>query len=144
MAIVNKSVLLEYSTEQMFALVDNIEDYPKFLPWCGDVEVARDEKSQEVVAKLTIDFHGFRKSFTTKNINTRPESIAMSLVDGPFSKLHGGWTFKPLGADACKVQLNLEYDMNGHVLASLLEQVFGAIANSMIDAFCTRAKEIYG
>jgi ribosome-associated toxin RatA of RatAB toxin-antitoxin module len=144
MAIVNKSVLLEYSAEQMFALVDNIEDYPKFLPWCGDVEVARDGISQEVIARLTIDFHGFRKSFTTKNINTRPESIAMSLVDGPFSKLHGGWTFKPLRADACKVELNLEYDMSGHVLASLLEQVFGAIATSMIDAFCTRAKEIYG
>lgn len=144
MAFVNKSVLLEYSAEQMFALVDNIEAYPTFLPWCGGVEVKRDEGNREVIAKLTIDFHGFRKSFTTKNTNIRPESISMSLVDGPFSKLQGGWTFKPLRDNACKVALNLEYDMQGHVLASLIEQVFGAIATSMMDAFCQRAKEIYG
>ncbi len=144
MAFVSKSVFLEYSAEQMFALVDNIEDYPKFLPWCGEVVVQREKDNHEVVARLTIDFHGFRKSFTTKNVNVRPESISMGLVDGPFTKLQGGWTFKPLRADACKVELNLEYDMQKHVLASLIEQVFGAIATSMVDAFCQRAKAVYG
>ncbi|RJX32012.1 MAG: type II toxin-antitoxin system RatA family toxin [Oxalobacter sp.] len=144
MAFVNKSVLLEYSAEQMFALVDNIEAYPTFLPWCGDVEVKRSDDNGEVLARITIDFNGFRKSFTTKNANRYPEAISMSLVEGPFNKLQGGWTFKPLRDNACKVELNLEYDMQGHVLAALIEQVFGAIAVSMIDAFCRRAKEIYG
>ena len=144
MAFVSKSVLLEYSAEQMFALVDNIEDYPKFLPWCAEVDVKRDADNREVLARLTIDFHGFRKSFTTKNANTPAAAISMGLVDGPFTKLQGGWTFKPLRADACKVELNLEYDMQKHPLASLVEQVFGAIATSMVDAFCQRAKDMYG
>ena len=144
MAFVNRSVLLEYSAEQMFALVDGIEEYPKFLPWCSEAEVTRGENNHELVAKLTINFGGFRKSFTTRNINTRPESISMSLVSGPFSRLEGGWTFKPLRADACKVELNLEYDLAGHFLEALIEKVFGAIAASMVDSFCKRAKEVYG
>lgn len=144
MAFVSKSVLLEYSAEQMFALVDNIEDYPQFLPWCSEVDVKRENGNQKVVARLTIDFHGFRKSFTTQNANVHAESISMALVDGPFTKLQGGWTFKSLRANACKVELNLEYDMQKHPLASLVEQVFGALATSMVDAFCQRAKAVYG
>lgn len=144
MAIVNKSVLLEYSAEQMFALVDSIEEYPKFLPWCGGAEVQRNGENGEVVAKLTMNFNGFRKSFTTKNVNVSPESISMALVDGPFTRLDGGWTFKPLRADACKVELKLEYDFTGHLLEALITQVFGAIASSMVDSFCKRAKEVYG
>lgn len=144
MAFVNRSVLLEYSAEQMFALVEGIEDYPKFLPWCGGVRVQRDGDNGEVMAELTIDIGGIRKYFTTRNRNTKPESITMTLVNGPFSRLDGGWTFKPLRADACKVELTLEFDLSGHPLQILIEQAFGAIANSMVDSFCKRAKEMYG
>lgn len=143
MAIVNKSVLLEYSAEQMFALVDGIEEYPKFLPWCGGTQVTRDGNG-EVIARLTLDIGGFNKHFTTKNQNVQPNSITMTLVDGPFSKLDGSWTFKYLSANACKVELNLEYDLTGHPLAILIDQVFGAIAGSMVEAFYKRAKEVYG
>lgn len=144
MAIVNKSVLLAYSAEQMFALVDDIESYPQFLPWCGATAVSRAEDGNEVTAEMTVDFNGFRKSFTTRNRNEPPESITMALVAGPFRKLDGRWTFKPLRQDACKVELSLEYDLSGHALEMLLNQVFGAIAGSMVDSFCRRAKELYG
>ena len=144
MAIVNKSVLLEYSAEQMFALVDGIENYPQFLPWCGGAQVRRNGDNSEVIAQLTLDIGGFKKNFTTKNFNVQPGSITMTLVDGPFSKLDGGWTFKALREDACKVELNLEYDLTGHPLAFVIDQVFGAIAGSMVEAFTQRAKSIYG
>ena len=144
MAFINKSVLLEYSADQMFALVDGIENYPEFLEWCSEVDVQRDGGNEEVVAKVTMYFHGFRQSFTTKNINVRPGSIRMELVNGPFTKLDGRWTFKPLRADACKVEFDLEYDFSGHLLESIIDPVFGAIANSLIDSFCKRAEAVYG
>jgi ribosome-associated toxin RatA of RatAB toxin-antitoxin module len=144
MAFINKSVLLEYSAEQMFALVDKVEDYPQFLPWCGGVEVNRDDGSDEVVAKVTMNFHGFQKSFTTRNINARPESITMGMVNGPFTKLDGTWTFKSLRPDACKIELNLEYSFSGHLLEAIIDPVFGAIAGSLVDSFCQRAKVVYG
>jgi len=144
MTFINKSVLLEYSAEQMFALVDGIEDYPEFLDWCSEVEVKRGEDNQELLATISLNFHGFRQSFTTRNINVHADTITMALVSGPFNKLDGVWTFKPLRADACKVEFNLEYDFAGHLLEAIIDPVFGAIAGSFIDSFCKRAKEVYG
>ncbi|MEA5097914.1 MAG: type II toxin-antitoxin system RatA family toxin, partial [Burkholderiaceae bacterium] len=140
MTSVKRSVLLEYSAEQMYALVERVEDYPQFLPWCSDVDVQRDAGTSEVLAKLSLNFHGFRQSFTTRNQNVQPESITMALVSGPFRKLNGRWTFKHLRADACRVELDLEYDLSGHLLEQMIDQVFGAIANSYVDSFCQRAK----
>ncbi|MBS1170143.1 MAG: putative cyclase/dehydrase [Burkholderiaceae bacterium] len=144
MGSVRKSILLGYSAEQMYTLVERIEEYPQFLPWCGGVSVLRDGDDGAVTATLTIAIHGFRQSFTTRNRNVPGQSIAMSLVDGPFSKLRGGWLFKPLGDDGCKVDFGLEYEFSNPVLAGVVGPVFNAVAASFVESFHDRAKEIYG
>src|SRR6478752_151175 len=108
MAVVHKSVLVGYSAEQMFALVDRVEDYPKFLPWCGGVEVKEREENR-LVATLSINYHGIKQSFTTENTNSPPELMKMRLLEGPFKHLDGTWVFKPLRADACKIEFDLRY-----------------------------------
>jgi ribosome-associated toxin RatA of RatAB toxin-antitoxin module len=143
MAVVHKSVLLAYSAEQMFALVDGIEEYPKFLPWCGGAEV-RKREGDKVLAALTINYHGIRQSFTTENTNTPPTSISMALVEGPFKHLHGIWHFKPLRADACKVEFDLQYEFSSKILEQIIGPVFSMIANSFVDSFCKRAEAVYG
>lgn len=143
MAVVHKSVLLGYSARQMFDLVDRVEDYPKFLPWCGGVEV-RERGDNKVVASVGINFHGVRQSFTTANTNTPPNAIHMSLVDGPFKTLNGVWTFKELREDACKVELDLQYEFSSRLLEQVVGPVFGMIANSMVDSFTKRAETVYG
>ncbi|WBS00705.1 type II toxin-antitoxin system RatA family toxin [Pseudoduganella sp. SL102] len=143
MAVVHKSVFLGYSAQQMFDLVDRVEDYPKFLPWCGGVEV-RERGENSVVASVGINFHGVKQSFTTSNTNTPPTAIKMNLVDGPFKTLHGTWTFKPLRDDACKVELDLQYEFSSRLLEQVIGPVFGMIANSMVDSFCKRAETVYG
>lgn len=143
MAVVHKSVLLGYSAEQMFALVDNIEDYPKFLPWCGGTEV-RKRDGNKVVALLAINYHGVKQTFSTENTNEPPTSMNMSLVEGPFRHLNGTWTFRPLRSDACKVEFNLEYEFSSKVLEQIIGPVFNMIANSFVDSFCKRAEVVYG
>ncbi|MES2740865.1 MAG: type II toxin-antitoxin system RatA family toxin [Pseudomonadota bacterium] len=143
MAVVHKSVFLGYSAEQMFSLVAKVEDYPKFLPWCGGVEI-RERSGNTVVASLGIHYHGVRQSFTTSNENSAPTCIKMRLVDGPFKSLDGVWTFKALRDDACKVELDLHYEFSSRVLEQLIGPVFGVIANSMVDSFCKRAETVYG
>lgn len=143
MAVVHKSVLVAYSAEQMFALVDRVEDYPKFLPWCGGVTVRqRDDRS--LVATIAIHFHGIKQSFTTNNVNIHPTSINMGLVDGPFKHLDGVWTFKPLRSDACKIEFDLNYEFSNKLLEKLIGPVFNMIANSFVDSFCKRAEAVYG
>ncbi|SFV16193.1 type II toxin-antitoxin system RatA family toxin [Pseudoduganella namucuonensis] len=143
MAVVHKSVILGYSAEQMFELVAKVEDYPKFLPWCGGVDI-KDRGDNTLVASLAIHYHGIHQSFTTSNVNTRPSSMKMTLVDGPFKTLDGTWTFKPLREDACKVELDLHYEFASRILEQVIGPVFGMIANSMVDSFCKRAETVYG
>lgn len=143
MAVVHKSVLVGYSATQMFALVDNVTDYPKFLPWCGGVKViSRD--NEKLVATLTINYHGVRQSFTTENTNTPPSAMKMRLIDGPFKTLNGTWTFKSLREDACKVEFDLRYEFSNRLLEQIIGPVFSVIANSFVDSFCKRADTVYG
>ncbi|MES2832173.1 MAG: type II toxin-antitoxin system RatA family toxin [Pseudomonadota bacterium] len=143
MAVVHKSVLLGYSAEQMFALVDRVEDYPKFLPWCGGVLV-KERLDDRLIATLQINYHGVRQSFTTENTNAAPSLMKMRLIDGPFKSLDGTWTFKALRADACKVDFDLKYEFSSRLLEQLIGPVFSMIANSFVDSFCKRAEAIYG
>ena len=143
MSVVHKSVLLHYSAEQMFALVDRVEDYPQFLPWCGGVEV-RELEGNRLVATLQINYRGIKQTFTTENRNNPPTSMEMALVEGPFRQLHGTWNFKPLRADACKIEFDLHYEFSSRILEQLIGPVFNMIANSFVDSFCRRAETVYG
>jgi ribosome-associated toxin RatA of RatAB toxin-antitoxin module len=143
MAVVHKSVLLGYSAEQMFALVERVEDYPKFLPWCGGVAV-RERGDTRLVATLSINFHGVKQSFTTENANRPPRSITMTLIEGPFKHLDGTWSFKPLRDNACKIEFDLHYEFSSKILEQIIGPVFNMIANSFVDSFCKRAETVYG
>lgn len=143
MAVVHKSVLLGYSAEQMFTLVDRVEDYPQFLPWCGGVEV-KERGENSLIATLKINFHGVRQSFTTRNTNNRPQSMTMELLEGPFKHLHGTWNFKPLREDACKIDFDLQYEFSNKLIEGVIGPVFNMIATSFVDSFSKRAEQVYG
>jgi ribosome-associated toxin RatA of RatAB toxin-antitoxin module len=142
MAVVHKTVFVAYSSEQMFALVEKVEDYPRFLPWCGAVEVAQRSEHQ-LTATLSINYHGIKQRFTTNNKNLPPHSMEMSLVEGPFKQLLGRWKFTELRPDACKIEFDLTYEFSSKLLEHMIGPVFGKIANSFVDSFCARAEAIY-
>lgn len=134
-------MLIEHSAEKMFALVDGVEEYPAFLPWCGGAEVM-DRTPTSLQAKLHISYHGIRASFSTLNENVPGRSIRMRLNDGPFRKLDGAWDFTPLGDGACKIQFMLVYEFSSTVLDKVLGPVFNHIANSFVEAFIQRADQL--
>jgi ribosome-associated toxin RatA of RatAB toxin-antitoxin module len=139
---VNKSVLVPYSDHQMFELVDRVDLYPQFLPWCGGASVV-DQGGNLKMARIDIDYHGIRAHFTTDNANRPPESIVVTLRDGPFRHLHGEWRFRALGEHGCKVELELAYEFATHLLDKAIGPVFSHIANTFIDAFVRRAEHVY-
>ena len=142
MALVNKSVLVPYSAQQMFDLVADIEAYPTFLPWCGAASVL-ERREGETLARIDIHYRGIRAHFTTSNQNHPPDAIVIVLRDGPFRKLDGTWRFKTLAAAACKVEFCLEYEFATAILERIIGPVFGHIADSFIDAFVRRAESVY-
>jgi ribosome-associated toxin RatA of RatAB toxin-antitoxin module len=144
MAQVDKSVLIEYACSEMYALIRDVEQYPRFLPWCSGATVTPIEDAQTVRASLAIDYHGVRTSFTTENRHNPPANIEIELIEGPFRQLHGSWQLTPLGDGACKVRLRLSYEFSSRLLEKLVGPVFGYIANSLVEAFVKRAAQLYG
>jgi len=143
MADVSRSVLVGYTPAQMFALVDAVEDYPKFLPWCSAASVShRDERTTR--ATISIRFRGLSQQFTTQNEKEAPREMRLRLVEGPFRRLDGTWRFSELASRGCKVELRLEYEFSSRILEKLIGPVFDHIANTMVDAFAKRAEQVYG
>lgn len=141
MAQVRKTVLVEHPAQAMFALVDQVEDYPAFLPWCGGTEVKwRDELT--TVATIHIDYMGVKQSFTTENSKQAPTAMNLALKNGPFSHLQGHWRFLALGETACKIEFALDYRFSSRMLESLLTPVFSHITNTFVDAFVNRADQV--
>ncbi len=143
MAIVEKSVLVHFSVQQMFDLVRTVDDYPQFLPWCGAGHVEQVDENLER-ATVEIAFKGVKQSFCTLNRLRPHEEIHMSLVEGPFAHLEGTWSFLELTADACKVNFRLEYEFSSKVLEQLVGPVFSSVANSFVDCFINRAETLHG
>jgi ribosome-associated toxin RatA of RatAB toxin-antitoxin module len=143
MAVVEKSVLIERTAKQMFELVDNVADYPKFLPWCDGVDI-HERNENTTVATLHINYHGLKAHFSTSNYKEAPSRMDMTLRDGPFKHLDGKWRFIPLGTTACKIEFCLHYEFSNRMLETVLGPVFNHIANTFVESFVKRAQSVYG
>jgi len=143
---VHKSVLIWYSAQEMFALVTDVAKYPEFLPWCDRATVL-ESSDKGMKAQVGISFSGIRQTFTTHNTHVPGREVGMKLVDGPFSRLDGRWTFTPVGGGdqrACRVELDLHYGFDNPALGALVGPVFDRIAGTLVDAFVKRAEQVHG
>jgi ribosome-associated toxin RatA of RatAB toxin-antitoxin module len=127
----------------MYALVEGIESYPEFLPWCAASRVHRRTET-ETEATIELAFKGVRQAFTTINANQAPGEIRLALKDGPFSRLQGQWRFIALGDAGCKVSFELQYDFSSRAVAALIGSAFEKITATLLDAFVSRADAVYG
>ncbi len=132
-------MLVPFGAGEMHALVDDVASYPEFLPWCAGAHVLAEGDGHKT-ARIDIDYRGVRAHFTTDNHVTPPDSIVVTLKDGPFRHLHGEWRFTALAEDACKIEFELAYEFSTHLLERVVGPVFAHIAASMIDAFVRRAE----
>ena len=143
MAVVEKTVLIERTCTQMFDLVDRVEDYPQFLPWCGGSDL-HERSETRTVATLHINYHGLKSHFSTENDKESPYRMNIQLRDGPLQHMDGHWKFTPLGDAACKVEFRLHYEFSNKLLEKALGPVFHHIANTFVESFVNRAHQRYG
>ncbi|WP_043750732.1 type II toxin-antitoxin system RatA family toxin [Imhoffiella purpurea] len=142
MATVKKSALVSHSASQMFDLVYDVGSYPKFLPWCHSTRVLS-ETEEKICGQIEVARMGIRQTFSTCNRFERDTWMTLELLDGPFRKLNGCWRFTALREDASKVELELEFEFSGKLIDKAFGSVFNQIANTLVDAFCKRADEVY-
>jgi ribosome-associated toxin RatA of RatAB toxin-antitoxin module len=141
MPTVRKSVIVDRPAPAMFDLVDDVESYPQFLPWCARTEVF--ERTEQVtVARLDIDYHGLTSHIATRNQKHAPERMVLEFVEGPFDKFKGHWHFHGLGDEGCRVDFALEYAFANLAFEAMLGPVFGHIIETLVERFVERAESI--
>lgn len=140
---IQRSALLPYPARALYDLVNDVASYPQFLPWCSAAEVL-EGNDHLMRATLKVGRAGISQQFTTRNALVPGESITMKLEQGPFSALHGVWQFQALSDKACKITLDLSFEYSGALVKATLGPLFNQAATTMVDAFCQRAKQLYG
>ncbi|HEX7250626.1 MAG TPA: type II toxin-antitoxin system RatA family toxin [Burkholderiales bacterium] len=137
-----RSAIVEHSAGELFALVEDIEAYPLFLPWCHEARV-RERSAGRTVATLAVGLKGVRYEFSTENSNLPPEAIDMRLLEGPFRRFEAHWRFHALGPRAARIEYSMAYELAGGLVGRALAPVFDAIADTMVDAFKRRADQVH-
>jgi ribosome-associated toxin RatA of RatAB toxin-antitoxin module len=143
MQIVERSALVTYTAAQMFTLVNDVERYPEFLPWCAGAQV-QDVSATERTATLRVARGVLKAEFTTHNQLTLDKRIQMRLTRGPFRDLNGEWRFDDIGAAGSKVQFRIEFEFKNRLTAAAFNAVFESLCGTIVDAFATRARKVYG
>ncbi|ALO47141.1 type II toxin-antitoxin system RatA family toxin [Pseudohongiella spirulinae] len=143
MVTIERSALVNYSAGQMYALIDDIEQYPTFMQGCIKAEVL-ERTATQVTGRLTLGKAGLKYNFTTRNSVVPGRSMDMELLDGPFKSFDATWHFKPLSETACKVSLVMHFEWAGGFLGAAMEKLFQHSANSLVDALVDRAGKLYG
>lgn len=141
MIVVDRSAIVPHSARMLYGLVADIESYPGFLPWCSGAEIV-ERSAERTIATLHVSFRGIRQRFTTENRTAPGRTIDMRLSSGPFRHLSGVWRFEPLGEEAAKVSLHLEYQLANRLLERVAGPVFDHIASTFVDAFVQRAESL--
>ena len=142
MPTVERSALVPYSAQQMYQLVNDVESYSEFLPWCSGGSVLEDSESVRV-ARVDISKGPIKQHFTTRNELTDGEEIKLSLVEGPFSQLQGQWSFAAIGDSGCRVTFNTQFSFSSRIIEKTVGPVFNEICTRLVDAFVDRAKQVY-
>lgn len=140
---VRKQALVPHSAAEMFDLVNDVDAYPEFLPWCASARVLEEGEGYRV-ASIEISKGGVGKTFTTRNTLDRPRRLIIDLVEGPFKHLKGDWVFDSLGEDACKVSLHMRFELSSALMNAVFGPVFSQISDTMLDAFVKRARAVHG
>jgi len=143
MPVISRSALVMHSVEQMYQLINDVIEYPKFLPDCSDSKIIS-QSDDKMTASLLVSKGGLTKWFTTENKLIENKEIQLSLVDGPFKKLTGNWQLTALSDEACKINLELDYEFSSKMFDLAFGRIFNGLANNMVQAFTQRAKEVYG
>nr|VFK30971.1 MAG: Ribosome association toxin PasT (RatA) of the RatAB toxin-antitoxin module [Candidatus Kentron sp. MB]VFK30985.1 MAG: Ribosome association toxin PasT (RatA) of the RatAB toxin-antitoxin module [Candidatus Kentron sp. MB]VFK76814.1 MAG: Ribosome association toxin PasT (RatA) of the RatAB toxin-antitoxin module [Candidatus Kentron sp. MB] len=143
MTIIHRNALVPYSASNMYDLVADVASYPGFLPWCSKAR-AEPLTENEVQASIEISHGKIRKAFATLNRMDKDRAIEMHLLDGPFAFLEGRWRFDSLNGEGCKVSLDMDFEFSNRIMKMLIGAKFTEIANTLVDAFCHRATEVYG
>lgn len=143
MPSIERSALIAVPAADVYALVNDVEQYPAFLPWCAHAEILSQSET-EVVARIDIAVRGRRETLVTRNRLTPSSAIALEMVEGPFRHFEGRWQFTPLGDAGCRVNLEVSFELANRLVGAFAAPFLHRIADRIVDAFAARVRAVSG
>lgn len=143
MESINKSAVVAFTAEQMYALINDVESYPAFLPWCS-AGVVHEQNSHYMRASVSLAVGGIKQTFTTENTLQPGTRIDVQLLSGPFKQLHGYWLFEPAGEEKCRISFQMNFEYKNKIIKLALNKIFQRIGDSLVASFIARAQAIHG
>lgn len=137
-----RTAIVPFSADQMYALVNDVESYPQFLPWCREARILSCDGNR-LTASLSMAVGRLHHTFTTANTMEPGRRISVRLLSGPFQHLEGSWEFVPAGPGACEIRLDMRFEFKSRLVEISLGKIFGQIVNSLVGAFTQRATHVY-
>lgn len=140
---ISKTTVVPYTPKEMYILVNDIESYPAFLPWCTSAKILNQQK-ESLTASLSLAVGKIKQSFTTENIMQDGSRIEMQLIDGPFKHLSGYWKFNLEDDQSCHIHLHMIFEFKNKIVKHTLGKAFYKVIDSLVESFVQRAQQIYG
>jgi len=143
MTEISKTTLVPYTSEEMYVLVNDIESYPIFLPWCTEAKILS-QQEDSLTAKLSMALGKIKQSFTTENTMQDGSRIDMQLIEGPFKHLTGYWRFIQEDDQSCHIHLHMHFEFKSKIIKHTLGKAFYKVMDTLVESFVQRAQQIYG
>ena len=143
MPSIERSALIAVAAADVYALVNDIEQYPAFVPWCAHAGILSKSET-EIVARIDITVRGRRETLVTRNRLTPGSAIALEMVEGPFRRFQGRWRFTSLGDAGCRVDLEISFELANRLVGAFAAPFLDRIADRIVDAFAARVREVSG
>ena len=142
-----ESKTVSYTKEQMFDLVADIDRYDEFLPWCNNSKIINSSTEGDkkiIIADLEIGYDQFVYTYRSEvKLHKDKTEINVRNLDGPFKYLENNWKFNAVSENECEIQFNIDFELNISLLDMLMKRFFDLAFQKMVDAFISRANEIY-
>ena len=143
MTKISKATVVPYTPEEMYVLVNDIESYPAFLPWCSAAKILT-QQDESLTATLSLALGKIKQSFTTENTMQDGSRIEIQLIEGPFKHLSGYWKFNPEDEQSCHIQLHMDFEFKNKIIKHTLGKAFYKVMDSLVESFAQRAQQVYG
>ena len=134
------------SKKDLIDLVLNIEEYPKFIPYCLNAQIYKDESVgnfQHIEADLTIGKGPFKDTYKSDVKFDKKESIIyVKNIEGPLKYLENKWKFDQK-ENFTEVTFDLDFELKNKFLNIFMNKSFKYGLDKIADAFQSRAEKLF-
>jgi coenzyme Q-binding protein COQ10 len=141
MAGAAQHIVVDVPREDLFEVIRDYVNYPEFL---SDMESVEVKKREGDVAEVEFTLNVIKRlRYTLRLVETAPEGLSWTLVEGMFKRNEGGWTLEELPGGRTRATYRIELTVGVFVPGSIVNRLVGKTLPATLEAFKKRAESLH-